>query len=472
MSSEKHDGSTPTDTTRADAHPTKEFFVKMLTRDISLEDTVLDLLDNCLDGVVRTLRDHGAQAGERPYEGFWAKIHLDGDWFSIEDNCGGIDLETLRHDAFRLGRPASEKDMGLGTVGFYGIGMKRAIFKIGKEANVTTRHAKEGEYEVDIPLNWVDNADWFFNIKPIESPTLADPGTRIMISTLNDTISEQFKNKSFINGLQEMIRQTYAIVMRKGFAIHFGGDELKPAELQIYVANEGGGILPYAFNGSIDGVNISLACGFYRTLATETEIDEEKESKQSANDAGWTIICNDRVVVFQDRTALSGWGTGGLPSFHNQFKSICGVVEFTSSEVNKLPLTTTKHGIDASSTVYLKTREYMIKGTKIFTNFTNKWKGIEEQTNPFFANSKKVIFTSACQAVVDKMRDVPNSDGALAQLIPDLPLPPKAKTATRKISFTKPLAEINRVSELLFSNVEEPNVVGAECFDYTLKALG
>jgi hypothetical protein len=34
--------------------PTKRFFVSMLTRDIALDDAILDLLDNCLDGVTRT----------------------------------------------------------------------------------------------------------------------------------------------------------------------------------------------------------------------------------------------------------------------------------------------------------------------------------------------------------------------------------------------------------------------------------
>ena len=34
------------------AGPTKAFFVKMLTRDIELADAILDLLDNCVDGVV------------------------------------------------------------------------------------------------------------------------------------------------------------------------------------------------------------------------------------------------------------------------------------------------------------------------------------------------------------------------------------------------------------------------------------
>ncbi len=38
---------------KAQGAPTKEFFVGMLTRDIELSDAILDLLDNCLDGVVR-----------------------------------------------------------------------------------------------------------------------------------------------------------------------------------------------------------------------------------------------------------------------------------------------------------------------------------------------------------------------------------------------------------------------------------
>lgn len=41
---------------RAQATPTKQFFVSMLTRDISLDDAILDLLDNCLDGAMRVAR--------------------------------------------------------------------------------------------------------------------------------------------------------------------------------------------------------------------------------------------------------------------------------------------------------------------------------------------------------------------------------------------------------------------------------
>lgn len=35
---------------KATAFPTKAFFVRMITRDISLEDCILDLIDNSVDG--------------------------------------------------------------------------------------------------------------------------------------------------------------------------------------------------------------------------------------------------------------------------------------------------------------------------------------------------------------------------------------------------------------------------------------
>ncbi len=36
------------------ASPVKSFFVYMLTRDIKLEEAILDLLDNCVDGILRS----------------------------------------------------------------------------------------------------------------------------------------------------------------------------------------------------------------------------------------------------------------------------------------------------------------------------------------------------------------------------------------------------------------------------------
>jgi hypothetical protein len=87
------------------AYPTKAFFVKMLTRDIPLEDAILDLLDNCVDGILRTKWSNGIPQGiENPYEGYYAEITLDKSKFTIVDNCGGIPRNIAEDYAFRMGK--------------------------------------------------------------------------------------------------------------------------------------------------------------------------------------------------------------------------------------------------------------------------------------------------------------------------------------------------------------------------------
>lgn len=111
----------------ADGKPTKAFFADMLTRDIELKDAVLDLLDNCVDGLMRSIPAAKLKV-DKPYASHWAKLTFTRDRFIIEDNCGGIDKTLARHSAFRMGRTSLDlaSHKSIPTVGTYGIGMKRA----------------------------------------------------------------------------------------------------------------------------------------------------------------------------------------------------------------------------------------------------------------------------------------------------------------------------------------------------------
>src|SRR5260370_34557542 len=97
------------------ASPVKSFFVTMLTRDIPLADAVLDLLDNCVDGILRSK----GKAVES-YSGYRAAITFDKSTFMIDDNCGGIPW-SLHNYAFRLGAPVDQPRQKLPMVGVYGI---------------------------------------------------------------------------------------------------------------------------------------------------------------------------------------------------------------------------------------------------------------------------------------------------------------------------------------------------------------
>ena len=88
-----------TDSLEIDATPTKNFFVEMLTRDIGLEQAVLDLVDNSIDGAKGLKAD-----GDRPFEGRKVALEFSKDRFRIVDNCGGFSKEAARTYAFKFGK--------------------------------------------------------------------------------------------------------------------------------------------------------------------------------------------------------------------------------------------------------------------------------------------------------------------------------------------------------------------------------
>lgn len=454
------------------AGPTKRFFVEMLTRDISLEDAILDLLDNCIDGVLRQIR--GKRKRPRPYDGFWAEIHVSPDSFEITDNCGGIPREIARTSAFMLGRPELERDADIETVGMYGIGMKRAIFKMGRECVVTSQPSRNA-YEVTISPGWFGrDRDWTLPMTPA-AEGLKENGTRIRVSRLLDPIKGKFDQSAstFVDNLGTDISQLYALIIGKGFTVRLNGEEVQPVDLTLLAprtvsAERKKSIAPYAFKGTVEGVRVELTVGFRRKLATERELDSETERKRTRSEAGWAVICNDRVVLYADTSKVTGWGTANVPAFHNQFISIAGIVSFRSKNSLALPLNTTKRGLDTSSSVYLYVLDMMREGLKLFTGFTNKWKSREKETDAEFEQMEKRKPGDILSAIPRERWSTVRKGGkdvAAKKFTPALPVP-QQKDPMCRIVFSRPQSDIRTVAEYVFDDPDRPpSEVGEECFD-------
>lgn len=204
-------------TDTAQASPTKQFFVSMLTRDISLADAILDLLDNCLDGAMRLANGIGVD-----YAQHFVDIGISEDHFSIADNCGGIPRDVAKNYAFKMGRePDDDRDSDAETIGMYGVGMKRAIFKMGRYALVRTRHGDD-TFEVPITSAWLDDKDW--KPLPINEPNEAEerlnvPGTTIYVSDLREGVSRHFANGAFENEVRTAIAEHFTMFIQWGLRV-------------------------------------------------------------------------------------------------------------------------------------------------------------------------------------------------------------------------------------------------------------
>lgn len=459
----------------AKATPSKKFFVSMLTRDIDLKDAILDLLDNCVDGILRYRQFHPASDKQKPYEGFWAKINISDNHFSIEDNCGGISKQIAEESAFRLGRADLDRDKDLPTVGMYGIGMKRAIFKMGRKATVFSK-CKPYSYYVEILPSWLENDDdWELPLVDKEG-VLEQEGTRVLVEQLYDNIAVQLSSKDFDKDLREDISHFFAIILMKGFKVYLNDREIPVGDFRLLRPKDfefPNQIQPYVYKGKIRGVSIEIVVGFYRELAsiTETEKEEEEEKdrpSRKTENAGWTVICNDRVVLYKDRSRLTGWGVRDIPRYHTQFIAIAGTVTFTSNDSLKLPLGTTKRNIDTSSEIYHRALDRMMDGLKLFTNFTNKWKGLEDETAEYFKQTELAEPSDIVKSI-RKWSKVRRSQDNEQQFVPSLPEPPKT-LSKRRIAFYKPSSEIRFLAEYFFGDPESlPSDVGERCFDEALK---
>ena len=465
--------------TSAKGSPTKEFFVEMLTRDIELNDAILDLLDNCLDGVVRSSDNKNKSQDGNYYASYEADITISKESFSIRDNCGGIPRNTAEDYAFRMGRVPTT-NTGEATIGIYGIGMKRAIFKIGKEAAVHTRHLNV-KYSVKIPSGWVSDKDnWDF---PIEDDSQDNPlennGTEVCITQLNDSIAELWSTEeninAFIEELKTAIQESYSLIIQKGFVIKINGAKIegKPVELLAQKGSDGQqGIRPYVFTNEYDDVKVRLAIGFYAPMASDDEIDDMNALKRSSYEAGITIVCNDRVVLYNDKTYLTGWGTSGVPNYHTQFIGIKGIVIFESNNPKSLPMTTTKRGVDHSSPIYIAVKDKICEGLKMFTNYTNQWKGQHQQERNHSQNASRVPYDSLFTETAKTDLGVAlRKDSRGNTYRPQLPKPENDKPY-RIIRYSKNLEDIKALTGFLFGDKDadiSPSVVGERCFDEMLK---
>ena len=162
---------------------------------------------------------------------------------------------------------------------------------------------------------------------------------------------------------------------------------------------------------------------------------------------------------------LTGWGEAGVPRYHTQFIAISGIVKFQSNDASKLPTTTTKRGIDASSALYLQVKNRMREGMSIFTNYTNKWKGNASKSQQHI-DSGQLYTLDEIETESENLR-LNNVRSGLKgeQFKPKLPLPRPEPSSKKRISYSKDLEDIETVKEYLLGEQEvSPSRVGEECF--------
>jgi len=429
-----------------DTTPTKELFIDMLTRDITLTPAIIDLVDNCADGAKR-LR------GEASFKEFWARIEVSENSFRVSDNCGGIPVEIARKYAFRFGRPFGAPTVKH-SVGQFGVGMKRAIFKIGRRFRVESATASSRfVFEVDVD-KWATNPKWEFEFAELKEGIKVPPderGTSIYIDRLKQDVSEVFALNSFQTELKNMLQSHLQDPISRGLAVTLdqipvsaepllmlASPALAPASLKLRYPEEGK-----------KPVTVRLYCGLGKS--------------EDADAAGWHVFCNGRLVLEADKSDITGWGSkeDGLkiPGFHGQFNHLRGYAYFDCDDAGRLPWNTTKTGVNTDSTIYRAVRLEMMKLMRPVVDFCNKLKEEKEQKGEDSAGPLEALLEAAQVKPLAKVipREVFEMPTVRA-------VPVRTGPIWQRIQYDKPLTEVNAVRKAL--NARSFKEIGEKTFEY------
>ncbi len=435
--------------------PTKRLFIDILTRDISIHDCILDLLDNAVDSYTRNKIKEKREI----------QLNFDKSKLSIFDNCGGIEKERLKKEVFRFG--AKDFSSNVPTIGVYGIGLKRSIFKLGESIIFETDDGKDYcKLKIDV-TDWLNKKDqdgndiWDLKLTETSTTKLVNgqkPYTRIEVKSLRYETIETF-TLDFETKLKETVKIYYSrFIQDDKISFYVNNEEQKGFEIKVKSSD---GFKPVKVEDDYEGVKITIIC--WLDLK-----EDQKRARKELGHQGWNIFMNERLVIFDDTSEDTGWLEGGsfLPKFHSLFNRFRGVVFLNTDDPSKLPINTSKNGFNKEGKIYYYLLNLMVKVARPFINFmSNKYNEQKEKIN---------IKEDELLAIIDEDS---RKKGIIETPIDDTKteyqskfMPPALKTEARStivqtsIIFKKPKRQVDIIKKIL--KVYTNKQVGEKTFDY------
>jgi hypothetical protein len=457
-----------------DARPTKRFFVRMLVRDIELVPAIVDLIDNSVDGAKRLVAEQpkrrkskgsrGPRSVKPSYgldlSGDRIDIRLDGAGFSIEDNCGGIELHRAVGYAFRFGRPDDIEPVE-GEVGQFGVGMKRALFKLGQRFEVESV-APKSSFGLSVSVTeWLDDEDnWTF---PLDSSAEGEKhprkalGTKISVAELLPSVASEFGEEDFLQRLRSQIEFSHQAALGAGLGIYLNGHALRsrpPALLSSASVKPRVVSKKVSANGS--EVRMSLYAGFVKLQDEGADTDDPDQFSAEFSGgglAGWYLICNGRMLLFADKTRLTGWGIE-VADYHPQYRRFRGYVYLTGNSA-AMPWNTAKTAVDEDSPIWRQVRKEIVAALREARTAMNKIKrevqGEGAKESPMTAKLEKA------KAVA--LAELPKS---AKLVVPSTGI--RRRKSTQRLDFDVPADRFEEVAQSL--GLSQPAAIGKRTFDY------
>lgn len=355
----------PIGTFVADTTPTKDAVVGGLTHDATIDECIFDLIDNAVDAARNDLiqkkspefDDYGLPAR---YDGYKIRLNVHAGKLNVADNCGGINATIIKDVAFRFGKRSSHP-FGIGT---YGVGLNRAIFRLGKKVTIETNDGSHA-YQLSIDSkSYIASDSWDVPVKPLRKKKLT-AGTTLLI-TLAADVAADLASPTRLQNIAKRAEWRYAHILKKGFEIEIDDKSLRQKLIQF---RGDSAFTKRNYDYPDDGVHVFIEFGEHHHHRFKKESGwTEKRSRQSTSEYGWNVTCNDRTILIADRSQQTGWPA----VWHPEYNGFVGHVSFVSRDPTKLPWDSKKSGMDPGHPIFKKACHLMAEYASEWRRFAKK----------------------------------------------------------------------------------------------------
>lgn len=329
------------------------FLENTLTTDISVLESILDLIDNSIDAARDMLLNNNVDLDAyhlpKSYSGYSVHLRLGEKSIGILDNCGGIDEKTLKTRAFKIADVSSHKF----GIGHYGIGLKRALLKFGKVYGMASDNGQSL-----IKMRFNSSMIGMGNIEGLVYNPTGKYKTLFIVSNIKSEVRMDIEREDWFNHAIGVLELRYAIYIQKGFKISISSSYLKKykkIEGYIPLVRKDCAIKPVKEYKNIDGVNVYIDSGVHEKYYFSSEPGHNVANNTAlTSQFGLYYVCNDRVIVGASKAKEYGWKTG---AWHSEYNGFVAVVRYVSEDSTKMPWNTIKTSLRVETSIFLETKE-------------------------------------------------------------------------------------------------------------------
>jgi hypothetical protein len=343
-----------------DAVPSKRILQSIIA-DYDLNRSVCELVDNALDVWHRNERKKILR--------ITVELNLTQQTILVHDNAGGVresELSVIVGPGQTANAPSDD------TIGFFGVGNKRAVVALAEYVMITSRHAKDPTFRVEFDDSWLaDDSDWSLPYYEVDS---MEPDTTIIEL-------HKLREKLTLDGVQrlkEHLGATYAkFLSLGGVAVSVNGEDVSPVTFE-----------NWAYPSSNPPQRYISQLEIPKFGQVEVDITAGLVNEWAGQEYGVYFYCNDRLIARSLQSYEVGFGKGlaGIP--HPSISIVRMIVSLHGHAI-AMPWNSSKSDINPNHATFKILRDPLVKILKHATSLSRSL--VSDWKNKVFAHKTGVI---------------------------------------------------------------------------------